>query len=85
MLLVVAMACATVFESSVGTEQALAAFYKSWWFRALLGLVGVNMLAALAPAVKALVVGAPKAQIPLSILNGNLHRYTMHVYCHLQL
>lgn len=46
MLLLVAMACATVFESAHGTEQALAVFYKAWWFQALLGLLALNVLAA---------------------------------------
>jgi len=46
--LVVAMACATVFESSHGSEHALAAFYLSDWFAGLLGLVAVNVFAALA-------------------------------------
>ena len=46
MLLLVAMACATVFESTHGTPRALAEFYRSWWFTALLGLICVNLLAA---------------------------------------
>ena len=46
MLLLVAMACATVYESTKGTEQALAAFYRSIWFEALLYLVCVNVAAA---------------------------------------
>lgn len=46
-LLLVAMACATVFESAHGTEHTLAAFYRSWWFETLLVLVGVNVLAAM--------------------------------------
>lgn len=45
-LLLVAMACATVFESTRGTEQALAAFYDSWWFELLLALLAVNVLSA---------------------------------------
>jgi len=44
-LLAVAMACATVYEASRGTEQALAVFYKSWWFVGLQGLLAVNCLA----------------------------------------
>jgi len=47
MLLAVAMACATAFESSAGTEQALALFYGSKWFSLLLGLLGANVLAAM--------------------------------------
>ncbi|MCK4342307.1 MAG: cytochrome c biogenesis protein ResB [Phycisphaerae bacterium] len=47
-LLLVAMACATVFESAHGTNQALAVFYHSWWFEVLLWLLGVNVLSALA-------------------------------------
>ncbi|MHC5111285.1 MAG: hypothetical protein ACYTHJ_15555, partial [Planctomycetota bacterium] len=46
MLLLVGMACATVFESTSGTERALVSFYHSWWFEALLTLVGINVLAA---------------------------------------
>jgi len=42
-LILVAMACATVFESMAGTEQALATFYWSWWFKVLLGLLAINM------------------------------------------
>ncbi len=46
-LLLVALACATVFESSHGAEQALAIFYKSLWLKLLLVLLGINSLAAL--------------------------------------
>lgn len=46
-LLLMAMACATVFESMHGTERALAVFYRAWWFEWLLALLGVNILAAL--------------------------------------
>jgi hypothetical protein len=45
-LLLVAMACATVFESMHGTERTLATFYRSWWFEVLLALVCVNAGAA---------------------------------------
>lgn len=45
-LLLVAMACATVVESASGTERALVEFYHSQWFVLLLGLLGVNVLAA---------------------------------------
>lgn len=47
MLLLLAMACATVFESSHGSEQALGVFYRSWWFELGLGLLGANVAAAL--------------------------------------
>jgi len=47
-LLAVAMACATVFESLHDSQQARRQFYDAWWFRGLLALVGVNALAALA-------------------------------------
>jgi len=47
-LLLAALACATVYESTRGTEQALSEFYTSPWFAGLLGLLGVNMLAAVA-------------------------------------
>ncbi|MBU0640584.1 MAG: cytochrome c biogenesis protein ResB [Planctomycetes bacterium] len=46
-LVLVAMACATVVEAARGTEQALATFYYSWWFGALLCLLALNVLAAL--------------------------------------
>ena len=46
MLLLVAMACATVFESIHGTERALATFYGSWWFELLLWLLAANVSAA---------------------------------------
>ena len=45
-LLMVGMGSATVFESSRGPEQALALFYRAWWFSGLLGLLAINMLAA---------------------------------------
>jgi hypothetical protein len=45
-LLLVAMACATVFESMRNSEQALALFYRSWWFQYLLGLVALNLIAS---------------------------------------
>jgi len=46
LLLLFAMACATVFEAQHGTEPALEFFYKSWWFKLLLTLYGINVLAA---------------------------------------
>ncbi len=46
MLLLVAMACATIHESTHGTERALVSFYHAWWFKALLCLLGVNVLAS---------------------------------------
>ncbi|MFQ5807845.1 MAG: hypothetical protein ACE5I3_15475, partial [Phycisphaerae bacterium] len=46
MLLLVAMACATVFESLHGAERALATFYRSWWFEALLVLLCLSAAAA---------------------------------------
>ena len=46
-LLLVAMACATVYESSNGTPQALHVFYRSWWFKSLLGLIAINVAASL--------------------------------------
>jgi hypothetical protein len=45
-LLLVGMACATVFEATNGTEQALRAFYGATWFRALLALFALNVAAA---------------------------------------
>jgi hypothetical protein len=46
-LLLVAMAYATVYEAAHGTEQAQATFYKSWWFELLLWLLGANVLLSL--------------------------------------
>ncbi len=45
-LLVIAMACATVFESMHGPQRALVSFYRSWWFLGLVALLGVNIAAA---------------------------------------
>ncbi len=45
-LLLVAMACATVVESEHSAERALSGFYHAWWFRSLLVLLAVNVLAA---------------------------------------
>jgi len=47
MVLLVAMACATVFEKEHGTEWALHVFYHSVWFEVLLSLTCVNVLAAM--------------------------------------
>ena len=47
MLWLVGMACATVYESTHSAERALAVFYTSWWFKAILALIGVNVLAAM--------------------------------------
>ncbi|MBN2563343.1 MAG: cytochrome c biogenesis protein CcsA [Phycisphaerae bacterium] len=46
-LVLAAMACATVFEATHGTERALADFYAADWFAWLLGLLAVNVLAAM--------------------------------------
>ena len=46
-LLLFAMACATVFESTHGSERTLATYYHAWWFQMLLALLGVNILATL--------------------------------------
>lgn len=43
-LLVVGMACATVYESLHGTDEALAVFYTARWFEAILALIAVNAL-----------------------------------------
>lgn len=48
MLLLVGMASATIYESTFGTERALATFYTAWWFKALLALTGLNIAASLA-------------------------------------
>ncbi len=42
----VAMACATVYESANGAERALAEFYHAWWFEVILALLAVNLTAA---------------------------------------
>ena len=47
LLLLVAMACATLYESEFSAERALAVFYKSDWFLGLLGLLVVNVTASL--------------------------------------
>ena len=47
MVWLVGMACATVYESTSGTDQALAFFYTACWFKAILALIGVNVLASL--------------------------------------
>ncbi|HVP13651.1 MAG TPA: cytochrome c biogenesis protein ResB [Phycisphaerae bacterium] len=46
-MLLVAMACATVFESAHSPEQALGTFYRAWWFKLLLSLLAVNSLVAI--------------------------------------
>lgn len=46
-LLLLVMACATVFESSHGRDRALDTFYRAWWFKSLLALLGANILATL--------------------------------------
>ncbi len=48
MLTLFTLACATVYESVHGTEQAMMVFYRARWFQALLGLVGLNVLIATA-------------------------------------
>jgi hypothetical protein len=45
-ILLVAMACATVVESTRGTPWALHQFYHARWFAVLLGLLAVNVVAA---------------------------------------
>ena len=46
MIWLVGMACATVYESTHSAGQALAVFYTSWWFKTILALIGVNVLAS---------------------------------------
>jgi len=46
-LLLVAMASATVFEVMHGTEQTLIHFYGAWWFGGLLFLLGINVFCSL--------------------------------------
>jgi len=45
-LLLVAMACATVYEATHGTAQAQLVFYKARWFEGLLILLALNVLAS---------------------------------------
>ncbi len=46
-LLLVAMACATIFERTHDLDQATLMFYDSWWFGLLLGLLAANVFAAM--------------------------------------
>ncbi len=46
-LMLFAMACATVFETMHGSEQAREIFYRAWWFQGLLGIFGLNGLASI--------------------------------------
>ena len=46
LLLAAILAWATVVESIHGTEAVHFAIYDAWWFAALLGLLGVNVLCA---------------------------------------
>ncbi len=45
-LLLFTLACATAMESISGTESALEYFYQAWWFKALLVLLSINVIAA---------------------------------------
>ncbi len=47
MLLLVALACATVYESLHGTERALIDFYHHRWFAILLTIFSMNIVAAI--------------------------------------
>ncbi len=46
-LLLFTLACATAMESMSGTESALENFYRAWWFKALLLLLSINVIAAM--------------------------------------
>ena len=46
-LLLVALACATVYESMKTSEHALHDFYRAWWFTGLLVLLAINVTAAM--------------------------------------
>lgn len=48
MALLVAMACATIYETRHGTAQALEAFYLAGWFRWILAFLCVTVLATVA-------------------------------------
>jgi hypothetical protein len=45
-LIAVAMAAATIFETHEGTERAFSVFYGSWWFGCLLAILAINLFAA---------------------------------------
>ena len=45
-VLILAMACATVAESAAGPEWAMVSFYRAWWFRGLMALLAINVVAA---------------------------------------
>ncbi len=47
-LLLFTLACATAMESMSGTESALENFYQAWWFKLLLVLLSINVIAAMA-------------------------------------
>lgn len=49
-MVLLALACiaATLYEASHGTQAAQAAFYRTSWFAALLGLLGANVLLSMA-------------------------------------
>lgn len=44
LLLMMAMAWATIYESAHGMERVQAEFYDAWWFQGLLGLLGLNLV-----------------------------------------
>jgi hypothetical protein len=46
-LLLIAMACATTYETATSAAQALAVYYRAWWFEGLLALLALNTAAAL--------------------------------------
>ncbi len=46
-LLLLSLACATVYESIHSTEYALSAYYRATWFTTLLALLSINVLAAI--------------------------------------
>lgn len=46
-LISVAMACATFYETSHGLEWTRRVFYQAWWFELLLILLGLNVIASL--------------------------------------
>ncbi len=65
MLLLLAMASATAFESTHGMQASQALFYKALWFQSLLALIGLNMLAAVLARFP-----ISRRQIPLVIVHG---------------
>ncbi len=79
-LMLFAMACATVFETARGAEQARTIFYRSWWFQGLLGLFGLNVLASVLLRLPLKGKHAGFAITHLSLLLILVGAWVTHVY-----